>query len=155
LTEILNIDSPFSGDIRLSSIFVMILSLLFSLVCFDDFLTEYEILFYPEGQHDTFAKRYHKMGNILAKSVWGTIKGRGEIRPGTKISILDSGMKVISSTATDTSGYFQFKNEYIAGLGKTRFFLVVDNSSNQRFEIYLGEDIVPYFEIDLDLHDSN
>ena len=141
--------TPLAGGFKLSTAFLIIVSVLLGGYCFWDFLNEYAILFLEEGTYVRFAEKSQKEKGGLTENVWGMAQHNGKGAPAVPVELLDSGGKALEAVHTDSNGLFQFRDRFqaIAAQGGK----VQARYAGQIFETPLiaGANTVPFAAIDL------
>jgi len=129
---------------------------LFAFFCFlfniRDMLLEYGIVF---QQYVTLGRLYQRKNGGIATSVWGRLllEGSGRPVPGAQLYLTDLTGRWTEKARTDHDGRWQFANVYrrVADASSARltaFHLTVQVRSRQlKFELSLGENIFPEFDI--------
>jgi hypothetical protein len=146
---ILSTTTPLAGGFKLSTAFLIVVSVLLGGYCFWDFLNEYAILFLEDGTYVRFAEKSQKAEGGLTANVWGVAQHNGKGAPAVLIELMDSGGNALEAVHTDNEGLFQFRNRFeaiSAQGGKVRAHF-----DGQTFEkpLLAGAKSVPYAAIDL------
>jgi hypothetical protein len=104
--------TPILGERQIPTVAAMLLSFAGFVFLFKDHLIEYQILFYPDGQHDHFARQCYKKNPGIARSLWGKVTDNGQAGAAVEVILQDSDGKVIGRVTTDELGLFHFKHSF-------------------------------------------
>ena len=146
-TSILTTQTQIIGGLEVNSLIISTITVFLVIFFIKDYIFEFEILFYPSGQYEAFAKKIQLKNTniILIKSIWGRVIHNDKEIENLEIKLLENGV-LLNSIMTDKNGFFQFKDEFKKNLSKTITVEYLVNNTIYSKSMTIDINVVPYFE---------